>query len=268
MQADKIFVSYSRVDSRFALKLAEDLQQEGLHIWIDQSDIPPSEPWDKEIEKALEASECILVILSPAAVSSSNVLNEINYGIEEHKPILPVVISSNVKKPFNIRRLQHIDFTNSYEQGFSQLLKALNHKQQNDVKRQSHHRPALWITMAFVAFVLVFAFLWLGSSNNDRINSPEVKPKEHSAEEKEYVIAGTVVDGISNKSIALAEVSIVGRDKVYLTEGNGNFRIEFKQNDSLVKQCRIRVIKPGYVVYDRMITLPIIDLVVPLEKSN
>jgi hypothetical protein len=40
----------------------------------DQLDIIPGEPWDIAVENALNLCGCLLVILSPQAVASPNVL--------------------------------------------------------------------------------------------------------------------------------------------------------------------------------------------------
>lgn len=125
MQVDKIFFSYSRADAKFALRLGEDLREAGMDIWIDQLDIPPGETWDEEIQKALENAACLLIILSKTSVESDNVLNEINYALETKKQVIPILIENDLRKPFNINRLQHIDFTVSYDSGRNFLLKAL-----------------------------------------------------------------------------------------------------------------------------------------------
>jgi len=122
----KTFLSYSRTDAAFALKLANDLQQAGANIWIDQLHIRPGEPWDEEIENALAEAGCLLVILSPSSVASDNVLNEINFALEEKKQVLPVIAGSVIRKPFNIRRLQHIDFTGPYPPALEKLIAALS----------------------------------------------------------------------------------------------------------------------------------------------
>lgn len=56
----KIFISYSRADAEFALKLAKDLRSAGADIWIDQLDIVSGERWDEAVEEALE----VLILLS------------------------------------------------------------------------------------------------------------------------------------------------------------------------------------------------------------
>ena len=48
------FISYSRVNSDFAVRLAKDLKKGDYDVWLDQLDIPTGSRWDDEIEKALE----------------------------------------------------------------------------------------------------------------------------------------------------------------------------------------------------------------------
>jgi hypothetical protein len=67
----------------------------------------------------------MLVVLSPESTVSENVLDEIDCALQEKKIIIPIVLSQ-CKIPFRIRRLQHIDFTQNYAQGFNRLLKTLN----------------------------------------------------------------------------------------------------------------------------------------------
>lgn len=105
-----IFVSYARADSAFALKLASDLRAAGIALWIDQLDIAPGTRWDREVEVALKACPAMLVVLTPAAVASDNVLDEVGYALDHGKIIVPV-LAEPCEVPLRLRRLQHIDFT-------------------------------------------------------------------------------------------------------------------------------------------------------------
>lgn len=125
MITEKIFFSYSRSDSAFALKLAKDLRDAGADVWLDQLDIPPGSHWDKEIEKALNNANCLLAILSPKSMDSDNAMDEISYALEEKKRVIPVLLSIT-ETPFRLRRLQRIDFTGSYDIGFKELLNTLH----------------------------------------------------------------------------------------------------------------------------------------------
>jgi TIR domain len=119
------FFSYSRRDSEFALRLAGDLKAAGKSVWIDQLDIVPGEQWDRAIEKDLGRSPIMLVILSPASVESDNVMDEVSFALRERKRIIPI-ICKNCRIPFRLDRLQRVDFTEDYDRGLNDLLKALD----------------------------------------------------------------------------------------------------------------------------------------------
>jgi TIR domain. len=120
-----IFISYSREDGEFALQLAADLRQVGVDLWIDQLDLRVGERWDKAIERALENCKCLLVVLSPSSIVSENVMDEVAFALEEGKQVLPVLYRT-CKIPFRLRRLQRVDFTESYPVGLAKILKFLN----------------------------------------------------------------------------------------------------------------------------------------------
>lgn len=119
---EKVFLSYSRSNTDFVLRLVRKLKEEGVDVWLDQTDIHPGSRWDVAIEKALESCDTILVVFSPDSVSSQNVLDEVSYGIEEGKRILPVLLQS-CKIPFRLRRFQYTDFTVDFDKGFPRLMK-------------------------------------------------------------------------------------------------------------------------------------------------
>jgi hypothetical protein len=70
----------------------------------------------------------MIVVLSPASVASHNVMDEVSYALDEGKLVVPILLRS-CAIPFRLRRVQYIDFTASYNTGFSQLLRALGEEQ-------------------------------------------------------------------------------------------------------------------------------------------
>lgn len=119
------FISYSRDDSEFALRLAQDLKAAGAKVWLDQLDIKPGTSWDNAIEDALLEATHILIILSPASSRSSNVRNEISYALEQGKIIIPVLYTECIV-PLQLQRNQRIDFRADYARGLAALLSHLN----------------------------------------------------------------------------------------------------------------------------------------------
>lgn len=111
------FISYSRINKEFAVKLAKELRAAGFPIWLDQLDIPAGSRWDDEIEKALWECGIFLTILTPASIASENAKDEIGYAIDHGKRILPVLLE-DCEIPLRLRRFQYVDFTSmNYDQG-------------------------------------------------------------------------------------------------------------------------------------------------------
>jgi len=121
----RTFISYSRINKDFALKLARELRASGFSIWFDQLDIPAGARWDDEVEQALEDCEIFMVILTPASSKSDNVKDEIGYAIDTGKRILPILLE-NAKVPLRLRRFQYVDFTaKDYDEGVESAKKLL-----------------------------------------------------------------------------------------------------------------------------------------------
>ncbi|WP_153800291.1 toll/interleukin-1 receptor domain-containing protein [Foetidibacter luteolus] len=126
MPTAPIFFSYSRADAEFVLKLAKDLRQTGVDIWLDQLDIKAGSRWDASIEAALNAASTVILVLSPTSVASNNVLDEVSFALENNKLVIPVLFA-NCSIPFRIKRLQQVNFTGDYQASLQQLLNQLGH---------------------------------------------------------------------------------------------------------------------------------------------
>ena len=113
----RTFLSYSRINESFALKLAKELKAANFPVFFDQLDIPTGARWDTELEKALDECEVFMVILTPSSINSENVKDEIGYAIDHGKRILPVLLEES-KIPLRLRRFQYVDFTTkSFDDG-------------------------------------------------------------------------------------------------------------------------------------------------------
>src|SRR5215813_12261924 len=116
--------SYCREDSDFALQLAGDLKAAGASVWLDQLDILPGQRWDRAVEDALANCPRMLVILSPASINSTNVMDEVSFALEEKKIVIPVLYR-DCTVPFRLRRVQYLDLRHDYARGLKELLKTL-----------------------------------------------------------------------------------------------------------------------------------------------
>jgi TIR domain len=110
------------------------LKAAGASVWLDQLDIVPGQRWDSAVEDALANCPRMLVILSPASVNSTNVMDEVSFALDEKKTVIPV-IHQDCKIPFRLRRVQYVDFRHDYARGLKELLKTLGpeRKKLNDL---------------------------------------------------------------------------------------------------------------------------------------
>jgi hypothetical protein len=123
------FISYSRANAGFAIRLAKDLKSAEYDVWLDQLDIPTGVRWDDEIEMALANCTTFMIILSPESMQSQNVKDEIGYAIDAGKNILPLKIKSG-DIPLRLRRFQYVDFTTqSYEKSLKEIKNILPKKE-------------------------------------------------------------------------------------------------------------------------------------------
>jgi len=110
------FVSYSTFDLGLALKLATDLKNKGIRVWIAKLDgnIRTSDDWRAAIEQALTRPRCtaLIALISPGFVDSSYCRSELARAARLGIPIVPVYIHPipDDKWPLELERLQYINF--------------------------------------------------------------------------------------------------------------------------------------------------------------
>ena len=98
IQSDsKVFISYSRKNRDFALRLVESLKANNLDVWIDLDAIPPSAEWWAEIKNGIDQADTFVPILTPEMLSSAVCTFEMDYAIKNNKRIIPLMRNEAVK---------------------------------------------------------------------------------------------------------------------------------------------------------------------------
>lgn len=127
----RVFISYSRRNKTFAERLARDLSDAGLDVWIDFRQIQGGELWREEIYRGIDQSDFLIACLSPVAVQSEWVTREILLARERNKLIIPVMavnalddLSAHAELKW-LLDIHYINFEERYEQAFPELLEAL-----------------------------------------------------------------------------------------------------------------------------------------------
>ncbi|MCB0123345.1 MAG: toll/interleukin-1 receptor domain-containing protein, partial [Caldilineaceae bacterium] len=129
--APAIFISYSRRDQEFVLRLAVDLEERGAEVWIDQGDIQGGERWRQSIADGIARCQIFLLVVSPDAVRSPYVGEEIELAFQARKAILPILYrKARIAEPLNtqLAAYQTLNFRQGgYAQNLADLLTALDH---------------------------------------------------------------------------------------------------------------------------------------------
>ena len=125
----EIFISYSRRDQEFVTRLASDLNAQVAGVWFDQSSIQLGEKWHDEIMEGIRDCKAFILVLSPDAMESRYVHEEVNKALELGKKIFPVIYRpANWKGEFEtlVKDVQTLDLrSGSYTDNFHKLVDGL-----------------------------------------------------------------------------------------------------------------------------------------------
>jgi ribosomal protein L7/L12 len=98
-----LFISHSTRDGgAIAQGLAAALEAAGQRCWIAPRDVKPGIPYPGQIVAGIEGSNGLVLIVTPSANESPDVLQELQLAATARKTIAPVVVSGTAASP-NLR---------------------------------------------------------------------------------------------------------------------------------------------------------------------
>ncbi len=110
----QLFISYAHADQIWADAFAARLADFGYTVWMDHQSLLPAEDWGTAIEKGIETSALVLVIVTAASAASPYVRKEMDHANAQTKPIplLPIVLSEAEfkKMPTELQKQQWVKF--------------------------------------------------------------------------------------------------------------------------------------------------------------
>ncbi|MCI0556117.1 MAG: toll/interleukin-1 receptor domain-containing protein [Anaerolineae bacterium] len=117
-----IFLSHASQDKAPVRELCEKLKADGFDPWLDEERLLPGMNWDMEIEKALRASDAILLCFSELSVQKEGYIQReykraMRY--QEEKPdgtiyVIPVRLDK-CDVPYFIKEIQFVDYPGDYD---------------------------------------------------------------------------------------------------------------------------------------------------------
>jgi hypothetical protein len=104
----KVFLSYALHDKEEARDLAKRLSNEGLDVWFDEWQLQPGDNWSKQVGRALDQADAMVVLVTPEAMKSKGVRGEIEYALMTPRfegTLVPVVLKPSEDMPWILDRM-------------------------------------------------------------------------------------------------------------------------------------------------------------------
>jgi acyl carrier protein len=146
MTTRQVFISHDTEDASFAHRLARDLQGAGVQVWIAPDSIRPGESWVDAIERGLNHSSDMVVVLTPAAIDSRWVKKETEIGIMRERRgqmrVIPLAVEQ-CDVPLLLGSYQMVSFRRGYDVGLRQLVSMLGLRRTPSPPLGTRPSPAL-----------------------------------------------------------------------------------------------------------------------------
>ena len=220
-----VFICYSHADTDQVYPALTALADNDVNVWYDEG-IEAGASWRDSLANAINECKLLIFFSSRNSVASEHCLKEVNFAVENGKPIL-VVYVENVDLPPGLRLylgdLQHL----TLEQSSAHLRlisaakgllegKAAPHRQATS-GRAEPSRPALWpaAVMTVVVLVTLWYFLYPRDVVRKADASVAVLPFDHWGEPDRQYISDGIADEITNSLTGLEDVRVAARGSAF-----------------------------------------------------
>jgi hypothetical protein len=116
-----------------------------------------------------------------------------------------------------------------------------------------------------VAIVGILCWAWSISLERRRQDAPQLANSSTQAETS-LVVAGTIIDEVTNLAIREATVAVDGEGLTSTSDDTGNFRIVLPADHS--GRIRLLVTKTGYQKVDQSVAPPTHDLILQMRPTK
>jgi TIR domain len=153
----KLFISYSRAQTPFVDRLADQLEDTGYSLWLDYQRLVPARPWFEQIEAGIDAADVVLLIVSKESLASKNVEPEWKRAVDRGKRILLVIFQA-VPLPPELQGCEWEDFRTDYRHAYRELIQRIEGPgPAQDSAPQSGFKapPVVWLSLVLSVIVLM-----------------------------------------------------------------------------------------------------------------
>lgn len=112
----QIFISYASPDRERVIPFFDELEANGLNVWMDCRKLMAGQNWNFEIMRALDKSSMVIIFLSEASVGRRGyvqremkiALDRISEKLYEDIYIIPVILDNSIEIPFQLKSVHAV----------------------------------------------------------------------------------------------------------------------------------------------------------------
>ncbi len=126
-----VFLSHVKEDKKMVRRIYQELIKHDLDVWFDEESLLVGQNWKREITKAIENTDYMLVLLSESSNKSGYFHSELRKAIEiqKRKPqatiyIIPVKLEECELIHSELEELHILDLYHDYDEGIRKLIQA------------------------------------------------------------------------------------------------------------------------------------------------
>lgn len=128
-ESPRVFLAYSHKDSEFVDRLAKDLRNRGIRVWLDSNELKPGDSIQRRLDEGLSTSGYMLAVLSKASLASQWATREMEMAMHRELKgkwprVIPVVID-DVSPPKFLANKIFVDLGRNYEEGLDKVIQVI-----------------------------------------------------------------------------------------------------------------------------------------------
>src|ERR1043165_915924 len=106
-----VFISHSHQDNELVRDLARRLRDAGLEPSADFADVPIAADWKKTVREQIRTADAMLILVTPAALTSAWMMAELGMAEGFERDILPVTAGLKARElPAPLRTYRVVPF--------------------------------------------------------------------------------------------------------------------------------------------------------------
>lgn len=126
----KVFLSYSQADRVVARELATRITEAGHEVWFADDEIYPGDNVARKAGQALDKARAMVVLISPAAMKSINVMQEVQFALgacQYRGRLIPVIIKATPDMPWILKKFPVVRLGKDLDEACREIADYIEH---------------------------------------------------------------------------------------------------------------------------------------------